>query len=88
MADLQKADPDVVEELIAAMTSGLRTAGAFTASDGISAALTLAMRMCRSIIELSGDQESKAVNTKRAANVLRGMAAELEMENMDEGKVH
>lgn len=87
--DLQRADPEVVETLIEAMTLALRNTVPFTPSDGISAGLTMAMRLSRSIIELSEGPEAKHNNAARAAGVLRSMACELEMEYMDpQTKVH
>lgn len=86
---LQRADPEVVEELIALMMAGMAKAGSFSASDGISAALTMAMRMCHVIVELTPDQPGKEANAGRAAGILRTMAAELEMSVLKaSGKVH
>jgi hypothetical protein len=88
MSEVQQADPEVVEELIGHMMHGLKGAGPFSPSDGISAALTMAMRMCHVIVDLSVGVEAKRANAEHAAVVLRTMAAELEMRVLNVEKVH
>lgn len=87
---IHHADPEKVEMLISCMLGGLKDAGEFTASDGVSAALTFAMRMCKIIVQLSPDEESRKENMRSAVRSLKVMAAELEAEvaELKNVKVH
>lgn len=72
-----------VEGLVGRMSSGLMSAGKFSAGEGMSAILTFAQRFAETMLKMS-QGEDRETNRRMVIGALREMAMKLEMEALGE----